>query len=86
MTNAKLMLIFCAAFTYVVQLVETKFHLQKQRKSSDVLLTALHDELQSKPVGLEWRATCFHLECTHKGDRKEVKHTEVFLVLAKTLL
>ena len=86
MTDAVGFFIFCAAITYLIQLYETKFHLQKQRKSSDVLLTALHDELKSKPVGITWKATCFHLEYTDKGDRKEVKHTEVFLVLPKKLL
>ena len=83
MTNAKAILILCAAITYLIQLYETRFHLQKQRKSSDVLLTALHDELKSKPVGITWKATCFHLKNVRGINEREVTHTEVFLVLPK---
>ena len=77
MQDAKVMLILCAAITYLIQLCETRFHLQKQRKSSDVLLTALHDELKSKPVGITWKATCFHLKSHGDGVEREVTHTEV---------
>ena len=71
--------IACAAPTYMFQLIENiAYHRGKHKKSSHVLITALHEDLLQliywqKPV-IKWTATCYH-----KLERNETveTHTEV---------
>ena len=75
MTNAVHMFIACAATTYMFQLIENiAYHQGKHKKSSDVLITALHEDLLKliywqKPV-IKWTATCYH-----KIERNETVET-----------